>query len=179
MRSLCATGGAFERGMGLGVHLPGGLRRLGVVLPLERGLVGTTTPRRQTGGRVVWLPATTFPLEIRVWGLVGKGRPAGRSALESRVALGSTAMCLAGAFMPTAALCILLRWSPSLSEQLGAALYLTTPPLILLFVASHLRRRASDPSEPEARRNRRERLRDKGRTPSGPPPAGPAPQGDP
>jgi hypothetical protein len=139
--------------------------------------------RRLLGGKlgveVVWLPATTFPLEIWVWGLVGKGRSAGRSALESRVALGSTAMCLAGAFMPTAALCILLRWSPSLSERLGAALYLTTPPLILLFVASHLRWRASDPSGPEARRDRRERLRDKGRTPSEPPPPGSAPQGDP
>jgi hypothetical protein len=135
--------------------------------------------RRFLGGKlgieVVWLPATTFPLEIWVWGLVGKGGPAGRSALESRVALGSTAVCLAGAFLPTAALCVLLRWSPSLSEQLGAALYLTTPPLILLFVASHLKWRGTEPSEPKAAgrggRGGRQRLGEKGRTPSVPPPA--------
>jgi hypothetical protein len=129
--------------------------------------------RRQLGGRlgvrVVWLPATTFPLEIWVWGLVGHGR-ARRvpSILESRVALGSAAMCLTGAFMPTAALCLLLRWSPSLSEELGPALYLTTPPLILLFAASHLRSRATDPPETvhfgEQSQDRRS-----GRRPSDPP----------
>jgi hypothetical protein len=122
--------------------------------------------RRLLGGRlgvkVVWLPATTFPLEIWVWGLRERGRPAGHSALDSRVALGSTAMSLAGAFLPTAVLCVLLHWSPLLSEELGAALYLTTPPLILLFVASHLKWRASDPAESSAHG-------DGGRPPSEPP----------
>jgi hypothetical protein len=47
--------------------------------------------------------------------------------------------------MPTAALCLVLRWSSLRSEELGAALYLTTPLLLLLFVASHLRWRATEP----------------------------------
>jgi hypothetical protein len=105
---------------------------------------------RRLGLQVIWLPATTFPLEIWVWGRAGRAGTRGASRLESRLALGCAALCLSGAFMPTAALCLLLRWGPRVSAELGPALYLTTPLLILLFVASHLKWRAPDPSEPRA-----------------------------
>ena len=89
---------------------------------------------------MIWLRATRFPLEIWVWGLAGRRH--GRSRLDSRIALASVAICLAGAFMPTAALCLLLHWRPS--DELGAALYLTTPLILPVFVVSHLKWRASD-----------------------------------
>jgi hypothetical protein len=95
---------------------------------------------KRLGVDVIWLRATKFPLEIWVWGLAGRRH--GRSRLDSRIALASVAICLAGAFMPTAALCLLLHWSPS--DQLGPALYLTTPLILPVFVASHLKWRASD-----------------------------------
>jgi hypothetical protein len=103
---------------------------------------------RRTLGRilgvdVVWIRATTFPLEVWVWGLAGRRRA--NSLLESRIALGSTAMSFAGAFMPTAGLCLVLHTSPPISDAVGPALYLTTPLLLLLFVASHLSWRASEP----------------------------------
>jgi hypothetical protein len=91
---------------------------------------------------VIWLRATKFPLEIWVWGLPARRR--GRTQLDSRIALTSMVICLAGAFMPTAALCLLLNWSPSLSDELGPAIYLTTPLIVPVFVALHLKWRASD-----------------------------------
>jgi hypothetical protein len=97
------------------------------------------------GVDVIWLRATTFPLEIWVWGLAGRDSLREDSRLGSRVLLGSLALCLAAAFTPTAGLCLVLRCSSRASGELGAALYLTTPLLLLLFVASHLRRRASEP----------------------------------
>jgi hypothetical protein len=108
--------------------------------------------RRRLGERlgvhVVWLQATAFPVEIWVWGVALHPGAPERALLQSRVALGSTAMCLAGAFLPTAALCLLLRWNPAASEELASALYLTTPLLLLVFVASHLKWRGPEPSEP-------------------------------
>jgi hypothetical protein len=101
---------------------------------------------RRLGVEVSWVRATTFPLEIWVWGLAGRGANGERSLLGSRVALGSLAMCLTGAFAPIAGLCLLLSRTPRLASELGPALYLTTPWLILLFVASHLGRRGSKPS---------------------------------
>ena len=99
---------------------------------------------RRLGIEVVWRCATTFPLEIWVWGPSARCR--GRPDLEPRLALTSTAICLAAAFVPTAALCLLLDWSSSLSDELGPALYLTTPLILLVFVASNLKWRASNSS---------------------------------
>jgi hypothetical protein len=133
--------------------------------PWARRLVGS-----RLGIHVIWLPATIFPLEIWLWGLAGRSRAAGRSLLESRIALGSAVTCLTGAFLPTVALCILLRWSPSLSKELGPALYLMTPPAILLFVASHLKWRAPEPSESGAQGGAEgDGLGDNRRSPSEPP----------
>lgn len=91
---------------------------------------------------MIWLRASRFPLEIWIWGLAGRRH--GRSRLDSRIALASMAFCLAGAFMPTAALCLLLHLSRSLSDELGPALYLTTPLILPVFVALHLKWRSSD-----------------------------------
>jgi hypothetical protein len=100
--------------------------------------------RRLVGGRlgteVIWLPASTFPLELWIWGLSERRG----HRFDSRVALGSTGVCLAAAFLPTALLCFVLHWAPGATRQLGHALYLTTVPLVLLFVISHLRRRGAD-----------------------------------
>ncbi len=111
---------------------------------------------RRLGLEVIWLQATTFPLEIWVWGRAGRAGRRGLSHLESRLALGSAALCLSGAFLPTAALCLVLRWGPPVAAELGHALYLTTPPLLLLFVASHLKWRA--PGSLGARRGRGKKL---------------------
>jgi hypothetical protein len=98
--------------------------------------------RRLVGARlrveVVWLPASGFPLELWLWGLAERRG----HRFDSRVALGSTAICLAGAFLPTALLCFFLHWMPA-TAPLGHALYLSTPPLVLVFVISHLRGRAT------------------------------------
>jgi hypothetical protein len=101
---------------------------------------------RWLGVEVIWVRASAFPLEIWVWGLTGRAFASGGSRLDSRVALGSVALCLVAAFAPTAALCLVLRRSPWASEELGPALYLTTPLILLVFVASHLRWRASEPA---------------------------------
>jgi hypothetical protein len=90
----------------------------------------------QLGVEVVWLPASQFPLEMWTWGLSGRG---GRR-LDSRVALCSTAVCFAAAVLPIALMCFLLRWTTCLSSHFGEALYLITPPLIAVFVGSHMRR---------------------------------------
>jgi hypothetical protein len=65
--------------------------------------------------------------------------------MGSRLAVGSLAVCLTGAFSPIGALCLLLSKTPDLARELGPALYLTTPWLILLFVASHMGRRGLQP----------------------------------
>ncbi len=90
--------------------------------------------------------ATTFPLEIWVWGLAGRGAKGDRSLRGSRVALGCLTLCLAGAFAPVAGLSLFLSKTPMPASALGPALYLTTPWLILLFVVSHMGRRDSKPS---------------------------------
>jgi hypothetical protein len=99
------------------------------------------------GVKVAWVRATTFPMEVWVWGLGGRSRAPDNSVLNSRIMLGSVAICLAGAFLPTTALCLLLTWSPWLSAELGPALYLTTPLLVLVFAVSHLGWRDSEPAE--------------------------------
>ncbi len=115
--------------------------------PLARRALG-----RSIHVPVGWVRATTFPLEIWVWGLGGRSHDRDDFLLDSRVALGSVALCLAGAFLPTGALCLLLRWSPGLSNELGSALYLTTPLLILFFSASHLCWRDSEPASIRGKR---------------------------
>jgi hypothetical protein len=100
--------------------------------------------RRMVGGHlgveVVWLPASRFPMEMWIWGLAGR---AGHR-FDSRMALCATAMCFAAAILPTAILCVFLRWTTCLSPHFGHALYLITPPLIAVFVASHMRRTRSE-----------------------------------
>jgi len=100
------------------------------------------------GVKVIWVLATAFPLEVWVWGIAGRRARRRQTLLEPRLALGSVALCLAGAFIPTAALCLFLHQSPLGSSELGPALYLTTPVLILLFVMLHLRWRAPQASGP-------------------------------
>ena len=106
--------------------------------------------QRVLGGRlgvhVRWVRATTFPFQVWVWGLEGPGAGGGDRLLDSRITLGSVAICLAGAFMPTGALCLVLRWSPALANDVGPALYLATPVLILSFVTSHLGWRDAEPA---------------------------------
>jgi hypothetical protein len=102
---------------------------------------------RWMGVEIGWVRATTFPLDISVWGLVGRSQDRDETLLGWQVTLASVAVCLAGAFLPTAALCVLLRCRPWPSDELGAALYLITPVLILLFSASHFGWR-----EPQERR---------------------------
>ena len=105
-----------------------------------RGALG-----RRLRVEVSWARATTFPLEIWVWSLAGRDAKGDRSLLDSRVALASVALSLTGAFSPVGALCLLFTRTPKLASELGPALYLTTPWLILLFVASHMGRRGSKP----------------------------------
>jgi hypothetical protein len=100
--------------------------------------------RRVVGGRlgveVVWLPASSFPMEVWTWGLAGrKGH-----RFNPQIALCSTAVCFAAALLPTALLCMLLRWTTCLSARSEHALYLATPPLIAVFVASYMRRTRLD-----------------------------------
>jgi hypothetical protein len=73
-------------------------------------------------------------------------RHSGRAGhrFDSRMALCATAMCFAAAILPTAILCVFLRWTTCLSPHFGHALYLITPPLIAVFVASHMRRTRSE-----------------------------------
>lgn len=99
---------------------------------------------RRLGVEIVWVPATTFPVELWVWGL----REARDSPLESRLAFGSAAAGLLGAFLPIALLCAFEQWSGGLPEAVTGALYLTTPLLFSSFLLSHLRWRA--PREPPA-----------------------------
>jgi hypothetical protein len=115
---------------------------------------------------VIWLRATRFPLEIWVWGLAGRRH--GRSRLDSRIALASVAICLAGAFMPTAVLCLLLHWNPS--DELGPALYLTTPLILPVFVATHLKWRASDSPSTAKRATQRGTGRRRDESPPSEPP---------
>jgi hypothetical protein len=105
-----------------------------------------STLGRRLGVEVSWVRASTFPLEIWVWDLGGRGAKGDRSLRGSRVALGCLTLCLTGAFAPVGGLCLFLSKTPRLASALGPALYLTTPWLILLFVVSHMGGRESKPS---------------------------------
>jgi hypothetical protein len=95
--------------------------------------------RRVIGGHlgveVVWLLASKFPMEMWIWGLAGR---AGHR-FDSRVALCATAVCFVAALLPIALLCSLLHWTTCLSSPSAHALYLVTPPLMAVFVASYMR----------------------------------------
>jgi hypothetical protein len=95
--------------------------------------------RRVVGGHfgveVVWLPASKFPMEVWIWGLAGRAG----SRFDSRVALCATAVCFAAALLPIALLCSLLHWTTCLSSPSAHALYLVTPLLMAVFVASYMR----------------------------------------
>jgi hypothetical protein len=89
------------------------------------------------GTPVVWVPASTFPLEIWMWGVATRDG----SQRAARLALGSLVFCFAGAFLPTVAFALLLRWTDCIPDDVASAVYLSTPALIVLFAASHLSRR--------------------------------------
>lgn len=84
---------------------------------------------------VAWVRATTFPMELWVWGL----REPGDERLDTRLALASAAIALVGVFLPIGLLCAFELWVGGLPEAVTAALYLTTPLLFFLFIVSHLR----------------------------------------
>jgi hypothetical protein len=94
---------------------------------------------RRLGRDVVWVPASMFPLELWVWGL----RKPETSGVESRVALISVAVGLAGAFLPIALLCAFLSWRGGSPGTVSGALYLSTPALVMLFAVFHLQWRAT------------------------------------
>lgn len=88
------------------------------------------------GVEVVWVPALSFPVKTSTWGL-----PYSTNArLDSRLALGSAMTCLAAGCMPTAVLCVLSRWTSFLSLTLKHALFLAWTPLLLVFLASQMKR---------------------------------------
>ena len=48
---------------------------------------------RRLGVDIVWLPMTTFPLEMWIWGISERGDERRPSRFDPRVALGSAAIC--------------------------------------------------------------------------------------
>jgi len=104
--------------------------------------------RRQLGLRlsadVVWVPASTFPIELWVWGLRRPSDDEQGAERAHRLALTSVAAGLGGAFLPTALLCAFESWGAGLPEAVNGALYLTTPLLVMVFVVWHLRRHRLD-----------------------------------
>ena len=90
---------------------------------------------KRLGGRVVWGPATTFPVEVWSWTLAGPRRSG-----DGRLSAYCAALCLAGAFSPVVALVLALR-VVGCSTRLLDTLYLMTMPMMLLFVRLVTRRR--------------------------------------
>jgi hypothetical protein len=87
--------------------------------------------------------ASTFPIELWVWGLPTPTADGQDVERAHRLALICVTAGLAGAFLPTALLCALLSALQSrdaaLPEAVNGALYLSTPLLVALFVVGHLR----------------------------------------
>ena len=102
-----------------------------VVDPRLRSLAG-----RRHGIEVAWVATTTFPVDVWAWGSV-EGT---RADLDDRLAAYCAATCIAGAFLPVVVLAVALdRGAPS--ARLSGFVYLTTIPLMLLFLRVQTRRR--------------------------------------
>jgi hypothetical protein len=83
-----------------------------------------------------------------MWGT----EPRVSSERAGRLALASLIFCFAAAFLPTVAFCLVLRWTHGVPEDVGGAVYLSTPALIFVFAASYFGRRGpgrSDRSGPK------------------------------
>jgi hypothetical protein len=85
---------------------------------------------------IVWVPATTFPVDVWAWG----AGESGDSQRDARLAAWCAALCLFGAFVPVAVLVVLLDRFPC-PTRLSEVLYLMTIPTMVAFVRVQTGRR--------------------------------------
>ena len=102
--------------------------------PLLREHIGS-----RLGIEVVWVPTVSFPVRAWTWGL----SQATNERLDARLAFLSAMTCICAGSLPTVVLCVFSRWTVWLSPALMQALYLASTPMLLVFLASQMRRPTS------------------------------------